>query len=186
MLVKGGILGTLFVKVLEVVVVGGPEWKITLRLRVRRMFAYYSRLLMTISNLSYSYVCETIYRSVSQNTSVAFSQKQTSAKGERAVKGKPFAGGNFSVYTHIFFLESRMRSQPRKSVGNCEIEEWELPTCPEPGPRISHRLCSRNKVMMQEADCLRQLLDLCWDLAGAVPSIQVGTALGSKTPWERI
>ena len=80
---------------------------------------------MTISNLSYSYVCETIYRSVSQKhfSRLPFAQKQTSAKGERAVKGNSFAGGNFSVYTHIFFLESRMRSQPRKSVGNCEIEE---------------------------------------------------------------
>ena len=80
---------------------------------------------MKFSYLSCSFVCESIYRSVSQKhfSHLPFSQKQTSLKGERAVKGNSFADRNFPIYQHFFFLESRMRSQPRKSVGSFEIKE---------------------------------------------------------------
>lgn len=116
--------------------------------------------------------------------SIVLFLKNTSLKGERAVKGNSFADRNLPIYQHFFFLESRMRSQPRKSVGNGEIKEWELPTwfwALAPG---SARLCSRNNVDDARADCLPQLLDLSWDFARAVPSVQVGTALLSKTPWK--
>ena len=121
-----------------------------------------------------------------RNTSVVspFPRSRLHPKEKELLRETPLQKETF-LYTHIFFfLESRMRSQPRKSVGNCEIKEWELPTwfwALAPG---SARLCSRNNVDDARADCLPQFLDLSWDFARAVPSVQVGRALLSKTSWK--
>lgn len=110
-----------------------------------------------------------------------FAQKQTSSQRERAVKGNSFAGGNFSVYTHIFFWNHD--EKPAKKVSG-ELWDWRVRTPTwfwALAPGLA-RLCSRNKGWtMQELTAFASfwpVLRLCRC------SLNPDTALLSKTPWK--
>lgn len=62
----------------------------------------YSRLLMKFGYLHHI-MCVHLSFCFSKHFSLLpFSQKQTSPKGERAVKGNSLAEGNFQIYKHFF------------------------------------------------------------------------------------